>query len=159
MVPPDATASLRLMSGAPAIAADIQAAQGRLLTALQEDGYALAQVQEPVAVADDEAHVLDVTYPANAGPRANIGAITIQGLTDVNEAFARSVLTVMPGDLFQPSKLEASRQALLNTGVFAGITIRPAEALSPDGRIPITFNVQERPSHAVRLEGAYSTDL
>jgi translocation and assembly module TamA len=158
-VPPEATAALGLMSGAPAIASEVQAAQGRLLTALQEAGYPLAQVQEPVARADDEAHVLDVTFPANAGPRAQLGQITFQGLMAVNEDFARRVLTVMSSDLFQPSKLEASRQALLNTGVFTGITVRPAEELSTDGRIPITFDVQERPPHFVRLEGAYSTDL
>jgi translocation and assembly module TamA len=158
-VPSQAAAALKLMSGAPAIAAEIQTAQGRLLTALQEAGYPLAQVQEPVAVADDQAHVLDVTFPADAGPRANIGEITFQGLKTVSEDFVRRVLRVTSGDLFQPSKLEASRQALINTGVFAGITVRPAESLSSDGRIPISFDVQERPLHAVRLEGAYSTDL
>jgi translocation and assembly module TamA len=66
---------------------------------------------------------------------------------------------VKSGDPFQPSKLEASRQALLNTGTFAGISVRPADSLSPDGRIPINFDVQERPRHSVKLEGAYSTDL
>ncbi|HYM18159.1 MAG TPA: BamA/TamA family outer membrane protein, partial [Micropepsaceae bacterium] len=52
-----------------------------------------------------------------------------------------------------------SRQALLNTGVFGGISVRPADRLSPDGSIAIEFDVQERPLHAVKLEGAYSTDL
>ena len=158
-VPAELMGSLRLSRGDPAIAMNIQAAQGRLLTALQEAGYPLAQVQEPIARADDEAHVLDVTYPANSGPRADLGEISFQGLKTVNEDFARRVLTVKTGDMFQPSKLEASRQALLNTGIFAGITVRPADRLAPDGRMPITFDVQERPLHAVTLEGAYSTDL
>src|SRR5690348_2863793 len=39
-VPPDAAAKLELDSGQPAVASAILAAQGRLLTALQEDGYA-----------------------------------------------------------------------------------------------------------------------
>ena len=158
-VPAKAKDSLKLSPGEPAIAMEIEAAQARLLTALQEDGYPLAQVQEPIALANDLTHTLDVTYPANSGRRAKIGQITFQGLKRVNEKFARRVLKVKSGDLFQPSKLEASREALLNTGVFAGLSVRPAERLSDDGRIPITFDVEERARHAVKLEGAYSTDL
>jgi translocation and assembly module TamA len=158
-VPADLKNALKLSPGDPAVATNVQAGQARLLTALQEAGYPLAQVQEPVASADDNAHFLDVSFPANAGPRADIGDINFQGLKTVNEDFARRALTVKSGDPFQPSKLEASRQALLNTGIFAGLSVRPAEQLSPDGRIPIVFDVQERPLHAVKLEGAYSTDL
>ncbi|HYM17902.1 MAG TPA: POTRA domain-containing protein, partial [Micropepsaceae bacterium] len=153
-VPTEVMSALKLARGDPAIASNVPAAQARLLTALQEAGYPLAQVQEPIARADDAAHVLDVTFPTTAGPRADIGAITFQGLKTVNEDFARRVLTVKSGDPFRPSRLEASRQALLNTGVFGGISVRPADRLSPDGSIAIEFDVQERPLHAVKLEGA-----
>jgi translocation and assembly module TamA len=80
-------------------------------------------------------------------------------LKTANESFVRRILTIHPGDLFQPTKLATARQALIDTGVFSGVTIRAADRLSPDGRIPLTVGVEERPLHAVKLEGTYSTDL
>jgi translocation and assembly module TamA len=43
--------------------------------------------------------------------------------------------------------------------VFSGVSVRAAEQLDAQGRIPITFDVQERPPHVVGLSAAYSTDL
>jgi len=37
--------------------------------------------------------------------------------------------------------------------------VRAADHLSPDGRIPLVFDVQERLRHAVTFSGTYSTDL
>ena len=48
-VPPDARAKLGLAPGQPAMAADVLAAQGRLLTAIRDDGYPLAKVDLPPA--------------------------------------------------------------------------------------------------------------
>src|SRR5262249_4476070 len=39
------------------------------------------------------------------------------------------------------------------------VTVRVAERASDDGRIPLTFLVEERAPRAVSLAGAYSTDL
>ena len=158
-VPQAARAALRLEPGAPAVATDVLAAQARLLSALQEAGHPLAQVPDPVAYADDQAHVIDITFTINAGPQAPIGSVTVQGLKTVHESFVREVFGVETGDPFSPTKLEAARQALLDTGVFLGVTVRPDDHLSPEGAIPILVDVQERPAHAVKLEGTYSTDL
>ena len=58
-----------------------------------------------------------------------------------------------------PSRIEAARQALAGLGVFSGVSVRAAEHLSADGRMPLLFDVQERPFHAVTVAGNYSTDL
>lgn len=152
-------AALALGTGDPAIAAAVLDARLRLLTALQEDGYALAVVDQPIAFADDERHVLNLTFKVNAGRQVDIGAIAFKGLKGVNESFARRAMKLMPGERFAPSRIDAARQALMDQGVFTGVSVRAADHLSDDGRIPIVFDVQERPRHAVALSGAYSTDL
>jgi translocation and assembly module TamA len=133
--------------------------QERLLTALHEGGYALATVSAPVAYEDPAAHVLDVTFTAQAGPRVDIGEIAIHGLHDVNESLVRGRLLVHTGDRYSPSRIEKARQDLLALGVFSGVTVRAADKLDGLGRIPITFDVQERLPHAVGFNAAYSTDL
>ena len=157
---PDALRSeLKLAPGQPAVASEVLAAQTRLLTALQEQGYAQAQVQAPVAYLDPAAHVLNVVYNVHAGPRVTIGEITIRGLQRVNESLVRKRLLLHPGERYSPSSIEKARQDLLSLGVFSGISVRTAENLDSLGRIPIEFDMQERLSRVLGFTGAYSTDL
>ncbi len=158
-VPPDARAKLGLKPGQPAIASDILAAGTNLLTALEEDGYALAKVDPPVATEEAAAQSIDVVFDVTLGKRATIGPILFSGLHDVNEAFVRRRLLLHAGELYRPSKIDAARQDLLALGVFSGVTVHAGEAIAPDGSLPVTFDFQERPLHAVGITGAYSTDL
>ncbi len=158
-VPADAREKLALATGQPAVASDVLAGGAKLLTALQEDGYALAEVDPPIAILNPAARKLDVTFKARPGRVARIGAIDLAGLESVNETFVRRRLLLHSGDLFQPSKIEAARQDLASVGVFSGVSARAGTEIAPDGTIPITFDFQERPLHAVGANVAYSTDL
>ena len=158
-IPEELRGKAGIASGDPAVAAEVLNAQQRLLTALQEDGYALATVDAPVAYEDPSAQVLDVTLTVHAGPRVNIGEITISGLQEVNESIVRTRLLVHTGERYSPSKIEKARQDLLSLGVFLGVTVKAADQLDAHGRIPLTFDAHERLRHAVGFTAAYSTDL
>jgi translocation and assembly module TamA len=155
----DAAETLGLKPGQPAVASDILGAGTKLLTALEEDGYAFAKVDTPIAAEDAPALSIDVVFNATAGKRATVGAISLNGLHDVNEAFVRRRLLLQQGQLYQPSRIDAARQDLLALGVFSGVSVRGGDAIAPDGSLPITFDFQERPDHAVGVTGAFSTDL
>ena len=158
-IPENARAKLGIRSGDPAVASEVLKAQERLLTALQEDGYALAAVDLPVAYEDPAAQVLDVTYKVRAGPRVDIGEISVTGLQHVNASIVRNRLLVRTGERYSPSQIEKARQDLLSLGVFAGVTVRAVDQLDAQGRVPVVFDVQERLRRAVGLTAAYSTDL
>jgi translocation and assembly module TamA len=158
-IPENARAKLGIQSGDPAVASEVLKAQERLLTALQEDGYALAAVDLPVAYEDPAAQVLDVTYKVRAGPRVDIGEISVTGLQHVNASIVRNRLLVRTGERYSPSQIEKARQDLLSLGVFAGVTVRAVDQLDAQGRVPVVFDVQERLRRAVGLTAAYSTDL
>jgi translocation and assembly module TamA len=151
--------AVRIKSGDPAIANAVLDAQAQLLAALQEDGYALATVEAPIAFADNEKRTVNLTYRVVTGPRVDIGRIVLSGLKDVHEDFVRRALTVKPGDRYRPSRIEEARQAVAALGVFSGVTVHAATKLDADGRIALTFDLQERPQHVVTLTGTYSTDL
>jgi translocation and assembly module TamA len=158
-VPDDVHGKLGIATGDVAVASTVLNAQSRLLSALGEDGYPLASVETPVAVADLHEPVLDVTLMAHTGPRADIGEIGLNGLDLVNEDFVRRRLLVHPGERFSPSRIEKTRMDLLGLGVFSGVTVRHTDVLDAQGRIPLIFDMQERPRHGVGLGAAYSTDL
>ena len=166
---PAALRAFGLHAGQPALAADVLAAQGRLLNALREDGHALADVRPPLAYLHPEAHTLDIVYGVHQGPRVDIGAIHLAGLKQVNAGFLRRRLLIQPGELYQPSKIEAARQDLAATGVFSDVQVRTGDGadtensgtteLDPDGRMPLVFDFTEAKRHTVSAQVGYSTDL
>lgn len=155
----DAESKLGLITGRPAIASNILSASARLLAALQEEGYALAKVDPPIAYADDKAHVVDVLYKATPGPKVTVGTIAIAGLKDVHEGVVRDAITVETGEIYRPTKIEEARQSVLSLGVFSAVGVHAGDKLDGQGRIPLTFTTTERKMHAVSLTAAYSTDL
>ena len=149
---------LGIKGGDPAVAAPVLAAQGNLLAALRESGYALAKVDAPDAVETPGARVLDVTLHVVSGPRVDIGAITVNGLVDTNDSFIRRRLLLQSGTLYDPAKIEAARQDLAAVGIFSSVDASIPNQAAPDGTIPLKFTVIERPRHAVSFTVAFSTD-
>jgi translocation and assembly module TamA len=158
-VPPDIPAHLDLKPGQPAMAAQILAGQGHLLDALRADGYPLAKVPVPIATLHPDQNKLDVDFQPETGPKADIGPISLSGLKNMNEAFVRRRLLLHQGEPFSPQAIETARQDLASIGVFSVVRVQPASALDPNGQLPITFDLTERPLHAVDVGAAYSTDL
>ena len=158
-VPEQARAALGVAPGAPALAAEVLAGQGRVLDALRGQGYALAKVDAPVAMLDASAQALDVSYKVDTGPQVDLGPISIGGLRRVDPAFVRRRVLVNQGERFDPAKIELARQDLAQLGVFATVRARAAERVDAAGQLPLAFDVTERPRHAVAATAAFSTDL
>jgi translocation and assembly module TamA len=158
-VPPDAAKTLALESGAPAIAADVLAAGDRLLNSLEDDGYAFAKVDTPVAHEDPPNRVLDVSFHVETGSLVQIGEIRIRGLKEMKEAVVRKRLLLHTGEQYGATRIETARKDLLALGVFSSVSVRVGTKADSEGRVQVTFNARERPQHAVSLSGAYSSDL
>ncbi len=150
---------LGIAPGDPAVASQVLAAQNNLLAALRADGHALAKVGQPDAVLTPADQVIDVTFHADAGPRVDIGPITITGLKVTNLRYVQNRLTVHSGEQYDPAKIDAARQDLANLGIFSAVNAAIPDHLDPAGTIPLTYTVAERARHQVSISVAYSTDL
>jgi translocation and assembly module TamA len=157
-LPEGAESALELKAGAPARAADVLDAQTRLLAALKAKGYALAKVDTPSATLDLQARSLAIAFTVNAGPRVDIGPISIVGLQTVNESFVRRWLLIHQGELYTPAAIEKARGDLATLDVFSSVRVRAAEKLAANSELPLTIEMTERPLHAVNLGAAWSTD-
>ena len=160
-VPPpiNARETLGLSTGQPAVAALVLAGGARLLSALQEQGYAFAQVDSPVAYEAADAPVLDLNFHVVAGRKVNIGDIHVEGLQRVHESLVRSRLLLRSGDLYKPSAIEAARRDLLGMNVFGQVSVLVGSKADESGGVPITFKMRERLRHAISVSAAYSSDL
>ena len=177
-IPASAAGALALPRGAPAVAADVLAAGERLQTALEDQGYAFAKVDPPIAQEIPADGVLDVSFHVVTGAKVQIGEIHIRGLKRQRESVVRQRLLLHKGEQYAANKVEAARKDLLALGVFTSVTVElgtqadsggqpvPAgDSLAsrsvggPMGQVPITFRVRERLQHAMSIAAAYSTDL
>jgi len=158
-IPEPADGAFTLKTGDPAVASSVLSAGSRLLTALQEHGYAFARVDPPVAYEDQTQPLLDVTFHIDAGLRVNIGEIHLEGLKRVHEKLVRRRLTLHSGQQYSSSAIEFARRDLLGIAPLGAVTVRVGTAVDSTGGVPITFDFKERPRHAVALSSAYSTDL
>jgi translocation and assembly module TamA len=154
-----AESALGLGSGAPAVASEVLAAGERLLTALQDEGYAFAKVDPPVAYEDPPNRVLDVSFHVATGSRVQIGPIRVKGLKKMKESFVRKRLLVHTGEQYGTTKIEAARKDLLAVGVFSSVSVRIGTAPDRSGSVPVTFQIRERLQHTMSVSGAYSSDL
>jgi translocation and assembly module TamA len=148
-----------LRTGQPAIASTILEGGSRLLSTLQEQGYAFAKVDPPVAYEAAEAPVLDLSYHVELGAQVNIGEIHIQGLQRIHESLLRKRLILHTGERFRPSSIDRARKDLLALNVFGQVSVQIGTATDDTGGVPITFKIRERLRHAVALNAAFSSDL
>ena len=151
--------TLGLSAGEPAIAAEVLAGGARLLTALQNQGYAFAKVDPPVAYEDPQQHVLNLNFHVVAGPHVQIGEIALEGLKTVHERLVRRRLLLRSGEDYSAAAVETARKDLLTLGVFAAVSVRLGDSPDAQGRVPITFRLRERALHAVSISAGYSSDL
>jgi translocation and assembly module TamA len=158
-LPLDARETLGLKSGQAAVASAVLAGGARLLSALQEQGYAFAQVDSPVAYEAADAPVLDLSFHVVAGRKVNVGEIRIEGLKRVHESVVRRRLLLHTGDSYKPSAIEAARHDLLAQNVFGQVSVQIGTQADESGGVPITFKFVERLRHAIALSAAYSSDL
>jgi len=157
--PINARDTLGLNSGQPAVAAAVLAGGSRLLAALQEQGYAFAQVDPPIAYEAADAPVLDLSFHVVAGGKVNIGDIHVEGLQRVHESLVRKRLLLHAGDPYKPSAIEAARKDLLGMNVFGQVSVQVGSKADESGGVPVTFKMRERLRHAITLNAAYSSDL
>jgi translocation and assembly module TamA len=157
-VPLEARAKLGIAPGDPAVASQVLAGQSNILDALRASGHALAKVSAPDVLETPAEKVLDVTYHVDAGPRVDIGAITVDGLKETNASYVRRRLTVHSGEQYNPAAIDAARQDLSAAGIFSSVDASTPDHLAPDGTIPLKFTVTERDRHSVAFNVAYATD-
>jgi translocation and assembly module TamA len=155
----NARETLGLNTGQPAVAAVVLAGGSRLLSALQEQGYAFAQVDPPIAYEAADAPVLDLSFHVVAGRKVKVGDIHIEGLQRVHESLVRRRLLLHTGDVYKPSAIEAARRDLLGLNVFGQVSVQTGTEADESGGVPVTFKMRERLRHAISLAAAYSSDL
>jgi translocation and assembly module TamA len=148
---------VRLKPGDPAAAADLRAAQARIVDYFRKEGRPLAKVASVAPVVDHAVQVMDVTFTVDPGPIAPFGEATMNGPNDFNPAIARSFLYIYPGEPYSPQAIEDARNTIRQIPAVGGVRIAEGTALDAYGRLPYTVDVEDRLPYAIGASAKYST--
>jgi translocation and assembly module TamA len=156
-VPENTPQSLGLEQGSVARSGIVLQSERALIEAWREQGYPLAQIAERDAVADHPSSTLDVSIDVAPGAPAVYGPIGVTGTESMNPDFVRRQSGLQPGQPFDPDDLQRARDQLQRLQVFSAVRVVEAGAVNPDGTLPMTLNVAERPLRVVGGGASYST--
>ena len=140
----------------------MQASADTIVARLRNNGFPYAEVLRNF---DSEAGILkaEIEFDAQPGPRMRIGEVLIRGLRDVDTGTVRRVMSVRPGSSFNQDALYQTQRDLYGMGVFSSVnvvlldSVAPQETMLRDSTVRTLIQVQEGPSHQVRLGAGYAT--
>ena len=146
-----------LKPGDPARAADVRAAQARVIDFYRAQSHPLANSAKLAATVDHAKEVMDVVIGADPGPRAGFGEVTVTGTTNVPQEVVRSYIYIEPGEDYSPEKIAIIRRTVAEIPAIGGVRVREASSLDPQGNLPIFVDVSERPNEVIGVNLRYSS--
>jgi len=163
--PPDAaaaeaaTAALALTPGQPGRAAEVVAAEGRAVAAVQKRGYADVKAQPREVVVDHADKTVSPDYRIAAGAIARLDGIrlTTNGRTQAD--WLQHLAPWRRGDPYDPEDVAELERRLLDTSVYESVTVAlaPSTDLTPDGLRPVVVSVAERLKRTLEVGASYDT--
>lgn len=160
--PPDLVMSaLRLESGAPIVAADVESAEANVLLRLPQRGYPFTEVGLRDIELDPETRLGAYTLPVEPGPRASFRRITTEG----DLAFGQDHVAVLSrfeeGQLYDRRLVDDLREAMVSTRLFSTVSAEPVRTgePGPDGTeyVDVLVRQDAGPARSLTASAGYST--
>jgi translocation and assembly module TamA len=163
--PPDpqseaaAQKAMDLHPGAPGRAADVVAAEGRIVAEVQKRGYADAVAAPREVIVDHADDTVRPTYHIAAGALVRLDGLNIEPGSHTSAAWLRSLAPWRSGDTYDPDDVAELERRLLDTGVYDSVTIAlaPKEKATAEGLRPVVVSLAEHKPRTIEGGASYST--
>jgi translocation and assembly module TamA len=155
----EATSAMALTPGAPGRAADVVAAEGRVVAAVQQRGYADAEAEPRDVVVDHADQSVTPTYRIAAGPLVRLDGLDIAPGSRTNPAWLQALAPWKSGDVYDPDDVAELERRLLDTNVYDSVTVALAPAAKTDaqGLRPVVVSLSERKPRTIEAGASYAT--
>ncbi|MBA2636979.1 MAG: BamA/TamA family outer membrane protein [Solirubrobacterales bacterium] len=148
---------LKLSPGDPARAADLRAANARLVDYFRNQSRPLVKAPLPQPVVDHATETVDVAFPVDPGPRAGIGEVSLSGPNTFDQAIVRSFIYLDRGEPYTPKALDDTRKSIAQIPAVGSVRIREGQHLDAAGNLPIFVDVTERARNLIGASAGFST--
>ena len=154
-----ATSALGLKPGGPGRAAEVVAAEGRIIAAIQARGYADATAEPREVIVDHADFTLSPTYRIAAGGLVRLDGLEIATDGRTRPAWIRGLAPWTEGDVYDPADVAELERRLLDTGVYDTVTVAltPPEKTTEEGLRPVVVSLAERARRTIEGSASYDT--
>lgn len=121
--------------------------EGLFVRAMEDAGFAYAELEINVAVDEDE-HRADIVMTGRPGPRTTFDNIEIEGDLTVDERVVIRETAIRSGELYSRSKMQQSQRELFNHHLFRFATVSLADQ-PQDSTLDIIIRIREHPLRSV----------
>ncbi len=158
--------SLGITTGDPLHADAIVSGRISLDTALGNNGYPFAKIGDPSLLVDHRREAGDLTLPVTPGGKYRIAGITSDKPRFMPARHLAKIARFKPGQIWQRSKIDDFRQAIIATGLVASVTVTPKEIKPPvsggagpdqPGEVELDVATAKAKQHTVSAEVGYDT--
>ena len=148
---------LPLKPGDTARTAPVLATETALLASLGDSGHPFAKAETRRVEIDKDTQTMDVTYALDPGPVMRFGPPVITGLERLDPAYVEGRIRWQRGEVYDAGKVEETRRALIETGLFSTVQITPT--VDPDNPedVRMAIDATERLHRTVGAGLAYNT--
>jgi translocation and assembly module TamA len=148
----------RLTPGAPGRAADVLAAEGRIVEVLQKDGYADAEIRPRQVIVDYADRSVRPTFKIDSGELVRLGEVKLVTKGRTRPAWVRGLAPWRRGDIYRPDDVAKLERRLLEAAVYDSVTVALAPKEQAAGGVrPVLVSLSDRPRRTVELGAGYST--
>jgi translocation and assembly module TamA len=151
--------AMDLKDGDPGRAADVVAAEGRVVAALQKRGYADAGSNPREVVVDHADQSVQPTFRIDAKTLVILDSIRVKTKGRTNPDWVSYLTPWKPGQTYDPNLVGELERRLLDTGVYDSVTVAlaPASEIDAKGQRPVIVSLADRARATVTLGTSYST--
>ena len=150
-------AAIGLTIGGPGRAADVLAAEGRVVAAGQKRGYADAKVDPREVTVDHTPRTVQPTFHIDAGGRVRMDGVHLSPGGRTKARWAAGLAPWKAGDVYDPDSVADLEKRLRDTGVYDSVTVSLDPKTDADGRRPVDVTLVDRPRSTLELGATYST--
>ena len=134
----------------------LEEARRRMVELYQERGFLFARIDPRVHFSPDRQRA-EILFEVVERFPVTVGEITVVGAHQTSESLIRERLAFRTGDLYRPSDIRRSEEALLSLGIFSSVRIVPDDADLAERNKPILVTVSERTAQELGLSGGIGT--
>lgn len=154
-----AEAAIQLEAGAPGRAADVIAAEGRVIAAVSRRGYPDAVAQPRRVVVDHQTLTVAPTYRIVAGEVVTLNGVDLRTRGPTNPRWVDYLAPWRPGQRYDPEVVGELERRLTETAVYDGVAVAlaPIDETLPNGDRPVIVTLTDSPRRTLEAGATYST--
>ena len=119
-----------------------------------DNGYSNVRISPRVDSSSET--MVDIEYAVSEGVQSTVELINISGNDKTLDKVIRRELALAPGDVYNETRLEVSRNRLMGLGFFEGVNVTPTDSATSD-HTDINIEVREKSTGTVNFGAGFSS--